>query len=169
MYATAGYLDLSEIQMELVIDFRKNWDDALNHDIRSRGKEIEHEFHELVRLVWESTPDTARGLKDIIIEQLLEWRESRDPSHRVWECYELGYFARTVQAVPEIAIDLVLCGLRNESVVCKVCGRHGGKRSRLMRPTLRYFMSEYGNECSCPESWPVDVACGDCGSLQRQD
>lgn len=93
----------------------------------------------LAGLAYDGTPDAERGIRDSIVETLLDSLEivRENSSNRGRLCSVTRHVAFAIQAVPDLGRDLSLSRLTPNIAdkICKDCGSDGRvRRSRLRRP-----------------------------------
>lgn len=133
MYSIAIKYGLDDMAVEVAKQFRKT---------STSGEDVMFDdttFKELAQVVYESTPVSARALKDEIIYSIHYVRENA-PHY-----LSMDLLASVLDDVPALAIDLATSSRTEDYYRCEICGE-----SRSMLRTRCYHESqhEYGLEQS---------------------
>lgn len=164
MYAAAVRFDIVELQKSTVAEFRGVFLDRVNSDL------VEELSDTIIGLVWTTTPESARGLRDVVVEEILDWRYGYDADTKG---PGPGRICRAVRANPAIAADVATCYFDDSlgpEEECPSCGsksrwQMGSTRSRLRRPSPEVYLPRTQRPDKRPLSGvhASDVKCKTCG------
>lgn len=170
MYAAAVYSDLVELQTQAASHFRWLFDAFAVADILDRTG---NQACEMIRLAYDGTTDSERGIRDQIVEALLESLEiERECSDKGRLCSLIRHVDRAIGALPDLGRDLSLSRLAPNiaCMPCTDCSSDGEVvRSRLRRPCIEQSCSTddgttHSDHSCSGEKNAYGMICDTCGA-----
>ena len=170
VYAAAVKFGFLELQQDVVAHFRYHW----GFVCESGFDEEEEQVDELIRVIWDTTDETARGMREVILEHLLEYKAS-GLSNGEDACRYRDRVERAKARVPQLEGEIArsdLDSIINEETFSGACGHvQSGDwpLSRLRRPAQKVCNTpDHRDLCGCHSTRAWDVICQECGAFEVQ-